>query len=227
MPFDPSVGFSPWHLSGVVYGTLLNDPASLAALGAAVEKPPYKAPPQAPVLYLKPRNTLSGPGSVINVPAAATSVRVGVSLGIIIGRTACRVPANAADNFIAGYTVVNDICLPHDNFYRPSLRFNARDGFCPIANARIAAALVSDPDALATRVWIDDEPVFEGSTGGRIRSVRRLLADVTEFMTLQPGDILLLGASAGAPLAADGQRIRVEISGIGSMENRVEREESR
>jgi len=46
-------------------------------------------------------------------------------------------------------------------------------------------------------------------------------------MTLQPGDILLLGAGAGAPLAADGQRIRVEIMGIGSMENRVEREESR
>ena len=224
MAFDQSLPFSPWRLSGVVYATLLNDPADITALGDKVHQPPYKAPPVAPVLYLKPRNTLAGQGSVIAVPATATSVRIGACLGIIIGRTACRVPAGSAADFIAGYTLVNDVCLPHDNFYRPSLRFNARDGFCPVADTRVPASLVADPDLLTTRVWLDNVLVHEGSTAGRVRSVSQLVADVTEFMTLQAGDMLLLGAGAASPLAVPGQVVRIEIVGVGSLDNIVQKD---
>ena len=68
-PCSLDLDFAPWRLSGVVYGTLLNDPAALAALGEAVNAPPYKAPPRAPVLYLKPRNTLAADGAAVAVPA--------------------------------------------------------------------------------------------------------------------------------------------------------------
>lgn len=225
MTFNADLDFAPWRLSGVVYGTLLNDPQALALLGQQCTQPPYKAPPQAPVLYLKPRNTLAGEGSVVLAPDQTTPVRIGASLGIIIGATACRVPEAAALEVVAGYAVVNDVCLPHENFYRPSLRFNARDGFCPIGPRRRAAE-VPDPDALQVRTYVDGVLVHDTSTAGLCRPLRRLIADVTAFMTLQAGDLLLLGVRAGAPLVLpSASRTRVEITGIGALNNQIGVEE--
>lgn len=212
--------FPPFELSGVVYGTLLNHEAAVAALGDAVNQPPYKAPAKAPVLYVKPRNTLAGNGDAVTVPADAQELEVGAALGIVIGRTACRVSEADALDHIAGYTIVNDISVPHESFYRPSIRFKARDGFCPVGPTVVPRSAIANPDALTVKVYIDDTLVHTTSTGDRRRSVARLLADVTDFMTLSPGDILMLGVSAGAPRAAAGQRTRIEIEGIGQLENR-------
>jgi 5-oxopent-3-ene-1,2,5-tricarboxylate decarboxylase / 2-hydroxyhepta-2,4-diene-1,7-dioate isomerase len=224
MPVSLSFDFAPYRLSGVVYGTLMNDPQALAALGDSVHQAPYKAPPKAPVLYLKPRNTLATSGDVLCLPADSEALEVGAALGLVIGRTACRVKEDQALHYIAGYTIVNDVTLPHDSYYRPSIRFKARDGFCPIG-AVVPAAVVSQPDALAVRVYIDGELVQQTSTAGRIRSVAQLLAAVTDFMTLQPGDILMLGVSAGAPRAHAGQHVAIEIDGLGRLENTVMAEE--
>ncbi|MBT9510963.1 MAG: fumarylacetoacetate hydrolase family protein [Acidovorax sp.] len=211
---------APYRLSGVVYGTLLNHGPAIAALGAAAEQPPYKAPAQAPVLYIKPRNTLVGHGDAVVVPADAPELEIGASLGIVIGRTACRVAPEQALAHVAGYTIVNDISVPHDLFYRPSIRFKARDGFCPIGPAVVPCGAVGNPDALEVRVWVDDALVHATTTGERRRTVARLLADVTEFMTLSPGDVLLLGVSAGAPRVRAGQQVRIEIEGLGQLANR-------
>ena len=227
MPFSSlTFGFAPYRLSGVVYGTLLNDPAALAALGDAANRAPYKAPPKAPVLYVKPRNTLSASGAALCLPAGWDALEVGATVGLVVGRTACRVRQDEALAFVAGYTIVNDVSLPHDSFYRPSIRFKARDGFCPIGSAVTAACLVGTPDDLAIRVWIDGELAQATSTRGRVRPAARLLADVTEFMTLHPGDILMLGVSHGAPLARAGQTVAIEIDGLGRLENRVTAEEA-
>src|SRR5690349_5562155 len=103
----PAIDFdvAPYRLTGVVYGTLLNHRPALAALGDAVNQPPYQAPPRAPVLYLKPRNTLAGDGDDVVVPSDAPELQVGASLGIVVGRTACRVPARDALDHVAGYTI--------------------------------------------------------------------------------------------------------------------------
>ena len=213
--------FSPYQLTGLVYGTLVNDPQSLADLGDLVHQAPYKAPPIAPILYIKPRNTLSGPGAELTLPAGCKALEIGACLGIVIGRTACRVPEQSALEYVAGYTIVNDVTVPHDSFYRPSIRFRARDGFCPLGPAVVCGSDISNPDALAVRVVIDGKPVQQTTTAGRIRSVAKLVADVTDFMTLQAGDILLLGSAANAPLATAGQSVRIEIDGLGFLENRV------
>lgn len=215
IPFDAA----PYRLSGTVYGTLLNARAALDALGEAATQPPYKAAPKAPVLYVKPRNTLAGPGDAIGVPADAPRLQTGPALGLVIGRTACRVAEADVLAVVAGYTIVNDLSVPHDSFYRPSIRFKARDGFCPIGPCVVARQAITDPDALAIRVEVDGQLVLQSSTAGMIRSAARLLADVTEFMTLSPGDILMLGVPAGAPLVEAGQRVAVEIAGIGRLEN--------
>lgn len=218
--------FSPYRLSGTVYGTLLNSSESLAALGDAVHQPPYKAAPKAPVLYVKPRNTLAGDGDAVEVPDAAAALQAGASLGLVIGRTACRVAESEALSCLAGYVVVADFSVPHESFYRPAVRFKALDGSCSIGPAVVPAASITDPDALPLRVLIDGVLAQSASTGGMRRAAARLLADVTEFMTLHPGDLLMLGVPHGAPLAKAGQTVTVEIDGVGRLENVLTKEKA-
>jgi len=211
----------PWRLSGVVYGALLNHAPALAALGDAVNAAPYKAPPRAPVLFVKPPNTLLAAGRAVAAPDDGDAWQVGVSLGIVIGRTACRVREAAANTVIAGYTMVVDFSVPHESFYRPSVRFKARDASCYIGPRVVAASDVASPDSLAITVSIDGLAVQQTSTANMQRPVARLLADVTDFMTLAPGDVLMLGVPLGAPLARAGQRVSAEIAGIGRYETAI------
>jgi 5-oxopent-3-ene-1,2,5-tricarboxylate decarboxylase / 2-hydroxyhepta-2,4-diene-1,7-dioate isomerase len=206
-------------LSGVVYGTLLNHSVSYAALAAKAELAPYKGASKAPVLYVKPRNTLVGSGAHIEVPSDVDQLEIGASLGLVIGRVACNVNAEQALSYVAGYVIVNDVSVPHDVFYRPSVRLKARDGFCPIGPTVVSADKVANPDSLKVDVFVDDVLVHSTSTGQRRRPVAQLIADVTEFMTLSPGDVLMLGVSAGAPTARSGQRVRLAIEHLGELEN--------
>ncbi|HEX6721040.1 MAG TPA: fumarylacetoacetate hydrolase family protein [Burkholderiaceae bacterium] len=205
-------------MSGTVYGVLLNHAPALAALGDAVHAAPYKAPPKAPVLYVKPRNTLAASRSASELPAGAGALQIGANLGIVIGRTACRVSQASALSHVAGYVIVNDLSVPHESFYRPSVRFKALDGSCVIGTP-VARERIADPDALAVRTFVDGELVQRTDTAQRIRPVAHLLSDITDFMTLAPGDVVLLGTSHGAPTARAGQRIAIEIDGLGRMEH--------
>jgi 5-oxopent-3-ene-1,2,5-tricarboxylate decarboxylase / 2-hydroxyhepta-2,4-diene-1,7-dioate isomerase len=218
---DPVFDAAPYRLSGRVYGALLNHRAALEALGDAVHQGPYKAPPRAPVLYIKPRNTLASSGDAVVVPVDSGELEIGATLGIVIGRTASNVGAEDALEHVAGYVIVNDVSLPHASFYRPQVRCKARDGFCPIGPRVVARGAIADPDALGLRVQVDGELRQATSTGGMIRPVARLIADVTEFMTLAPGDVLLLGVAADAPRARAGQHIAIEIDGLGRLENHL------
>lgn len=205
--------------AGTVYGVLLNYKGALAALGDAVHQPPYKAPPRAPVLYIKPANTRIDHGAPIPVPADVDALEMGAALGVVIARAACCVPAASALDYVAGYTVVNDVSVPHDSYYRPSIRFKCRDGFCPIGAGIVDRARVADPDALGVRVYVDGELRQQNTTANLVRRTAQLIADVTEFMTLAPGDILLTGVPERAPLARAGQRVAIEIEGVGRLEN--------
>jgi 5-oxopent-3-ene-1,2,5-tricarboxylate decarboxylase/2-hydroxyhepta-2,4-diene-1,7-dioate isomerase len=219
--FESRFDFAPWRLSGVVYGTLLNDPAALAALGDAVYAPPYKAPPVAPVLYLKPRNTLAASGSAVVVPADAGELEIGAALGLVIGRSACRVHAADASAFVAGWTLVADLSVPHESLYRPNVRCRARDGSCLVGPRVVPRAALVDPDALEITVAVDGRSVHRTRTAGMLRPVAQLLQDVTEFMTLHPGDILMLGVAAGAPRVGAGHAFTIEAPGVGRLEGRL------
>ena len=207
----------PYQLSGTVYGTLLNHRSALQLLGDAVNLPPYGAPPGAPVLYIKPRNTLALSGNVVRVPPGTPEVEVGACLGLVMGRAACRLSASRALEYVAGYLIVADISVPHASFHRPSIRYKARDGYCPLGPAVTARAAIADPDALTIRAYVDGVLVQTSSTADLIRSTARLLADVTEFMTLAPGDVLAVGAAAPAIRVRSGQTLRIEIDGLGSL----------
>lgn len=212
---------APWRLSGLVVGPLLNDPAALAALGDAVHQPPYKAPPQAPVLFIKPRNTLTDPMPPFRLPAGIDEVELGAQAAMVIGRTACRVAAADALEHVAAWMLVADLSVPHASFYRPSLRFKALDGSCVLGHAVPVPQLPSAGFEIDVRV--DGETAQRASTARFTRPPAQLLADVCAFMTLRPGDVLLLGAAAGAPRLSAGAVARISVAGLPSLEFEVAR----
>jgi 5-oxopent-3-ene-1,2,5-tricarboxylate decarboxylase/2-hydroxyhepta-2,4-diene-1,7-dioate isomerase len=217
MPFP----VAPFALSGRVYGVLLNHRTALEAVRAAAAKPPHNGLPKGPVLFIKPRNTLALSGDSVEVPVGEAELEMAAMLGVVIGSTACRIAESQAHEHIAGYVIVNDVSVPHSDYYRPSVRYKARDGFCPLGPRVASAREVGDPDQLAIRTYVDGALVQTTGTSVLVRPAARLLADVTKFMTLAPGDILALGAAAPAPRARTGQTVAIEVDGIGRIENRL------
>jgi 5-oxopent-3-ene-1,2,5-tricarboxylate decarboxylase/2-hydroxyhepta-2,4-diene-1,7-dioate isomerase len=210
IPFD----VAPYRLSGTVYGAAFNHRSALSGLGDAASRPPYNAPPDSPVLYIKPRNTLALSGHAVMIPAGTTHLEVGASLGVVIGQTACRVSESRALDYAAGFLIVADVSVPHSNYHRPSISCKARDGYCPLGPLVIARCVLADPDALTIRIYLDGTLVQAASTAELIRPAARLLADVTEFMTLVPGDVLALGAAWPAPKARTGQTVEIQVDGL-------------
>lgn len=209
----------PSWLTGTVYGTLLNYRADLAAFAARLQGPPYLAPPKAPILYIKPRNTWIANGAEISLPVRAAAVQVGATLAVIIGRPCVRIRADQALLHVAAVTVINDLCLPHAEIFRPAIKERCRDGFCAIGPA-IEAVDGAEPFAEhALCTYINGELRGEWSTRDLVRSLPRLMADVSEFMTLHPGDVLMVGVPRDAPLARRGDRVAVEVTGVGRIEN--------
>ncbi|MBV6303989.1 fumarylacetoacetate hydrolase family protein [Candidimonas humi] len=208
-------------LPRTVVGALLNYRQALEQLGEAASQPPYKAPPKAPILYIKPANTYAGQDSDIVLPADVPEVEIGACLGIVFGRKATRVSEQSALDYVAGYRIVADLSVPHASFYRPPIKQKCRDGFCPMAARTVPRAEVPDPDDLAIEMRIDGKVAQQAHTRDLIRPVARLIADVTRFMSLDSGDVLLVGVPAGAPRARAGQRYEIDIARLGSLANRL------
>ena len=210
---------APFALSGTVYGTLLNHRSAVASLGEAAGAAPYNAPPRAPVLYVKPRNTLAANGDAVIIPDGIEELESAACLGLVIGKTACRVPRASALEHVAGYTLVNDVSVPHAMFYRPSIRYKARDGFCPLGPTVVRRSAIGNPDNLVLRTFVDGRLVLEANTADLVRPVAQLLAEVTEFMTLSPGDVLAVGAAATVPRVRAGQTVGITVEDVGTLSN--------
>ncbi|QPQ29937.1 fumarylacetoacetate hydrolase family protein [Lysinibacillus sp. JNUCC 51] len=208
-------------ISGTVYGTFLNYSGELKALGSSLTKEPYKQPPKAPVLYIKPVNTITGFNSSIPLPEDTSHLQIGASLGIVIGKNATRVTEEKALDHVLGYTIVNDVSIPHENFYRPAIKQKARDNFCPVGPWIIERDAISDPNKLAITVFVNDELKQKNTTANLIRPVSKLISEISGFMTLYEGDVLLVGVPENPPLVKEGDRVRIEIDGIGYLENTV------
>ena len=206
----------PYRLSGVVYGPLLNQRSALEGLGDAVNQPPYKAAPKGPVLYMKPRNTLAFGGQRTTIPDGVQAMRVGATLGLVMGRAACRVPTETALDHVAGLVLVADLTVSHDTFYRPSAPFVARDASCIIGPRIVPLAQIGDPNAVTLSIRVGDTQAT-ASMAGMVRPAARLLADVTEFMTLSTGDLLLLGTCPDMPLLGRDQAFVIGAPGMGEL----------
>jgi len=194
---------------GTVYGTLLNFRGELEALGEQVTQPPYKAPPRAPVLYIKPANTWSADGTEIPVPANVPQVEVGATVAMVM----------KAPGDVAGYVLMNDLSVPHASLFRPPVRFKCLDGFLGVGGRLLARSEAVDPSKFEVEVRVNGELRQTVAFGNLVRGPAQLLADVGEFMTLGAGDVLMLGCDVGRPLAKVGDRIEISAPGMGTLTN--------
>ena len=194
---------------GTVYGTLMNFRGELEALGDAMNQPPYKAPPQAPVLYVKPANTWTENGGSIALPADVQEVAVGATVAMVM----------KSAREIAGYVLMNDLAIPHASFFRPPVKFNCLDGFLGIGDRIRARNEAGDPAVFKLEVRINGELKQTVRFSQLVRPADKLLADVSEFMTLGEGDMLMLGCDAGRPLARVGDRIEIKMPALGTLTN--------
>ena len=199
-----------------VYGVLLNDRATVERLTPEFDSAPYKAAPKAPVLYIKPRNTFAKDHAAVAIPADPGAVRIDATIGLVIGDTATRVPVQAALDFVVGYVVVSDITLPHDNYYRPAIRQRDRDGFCPMGRLAVAEPDF-DVNQAVLHVAINGREAYTRRFDQLVRPAAQLIADVTEFMTLCAGDVLLLGPGEGSPTAHPGDTVLITVPGLGDL----------
>lgn len=206
-------------ISGTVYGTVLNYQGAYDALKPSMHEDPYKKPPKAPVLYIKPVNTLTASNTSIPLPEDVSELEMGAALGVVISKTATKVREEEAMDYLSGYTIANDVSIPRENIYRPGVKEKARDGFCPIGPWVIDRDAIANPDELGVRVFINGELKQENNTRNLIRSAPKLITDVTEFMTLYEGDTLLVGVPENAPHARVNDKVRIEIDGIGALKN--------
>lgn len=205
-------------IRGLVYGPLLNDQDSIERLGDKLLAAPYKALPNAPILYIKPYNTHVGHGATVYLPPGVSELEVGGTLGLVFGEKASRVSEDRALEAVAGYTVVIDLSVPHQSFFRPPIKEKCFDRACPLGPRLVDKAELPDPASVVITTFINGEVKHQRNLTNLVRPIPRLIADVTEFLTLLPGDVLLVGVPLNIPLARAGERVGVEISGIGRLE---------
>ncbi len=204
-------------VAGTVYGVILNVRQQLEALGEALDQPPYGRPPKAPVLYIKPPNTYLAHGGEVPVPGGVEALETNATLAVVIGRTACRVSEAEALEHVLGYTAAIDVCLPHASLHRPAIRQRCRDGFLPIGPWITPRAEVKGPDRLTVTVRVNGAQKSRFSTADLVRPVAKLIADISDFMTLFEGDALLVGLPPDGPQARIGDVVEAEIEGVATL----------
>ena len=201
-------------VSGTVYGVVLNDHASVRKIGADVlEAAPYKGAPKAPAMYIKPANTRVACGSAVELPAGASAVEVGATIGLVMGVAAGRLNRDNALAAVAGIVLAGDLSTPHASYYRPAIREKCFDGSLPIGSVKPLVDLAE----LVITTEIDGKVVEQRSLADLVRDPAQLLVDVTEFMTLSQGDVLLVGVSYQAPQAKPGSQVKISAEGVGSL----------
>lgn len=201
------------HVRGTAYGVILNDAVSVQKIGS-LEAAPYKGAPKAPVLYIKPANTRAACGATVDLPSGANSVEVAATVGLVIGRAAARVSAATALDHVSGLVLAADLSLPHASYYRPAIKEKCFDGSLPLSSVK---PLV-DIAGLTLVTEIDGEVVDRRPLNDLIREPAQLLADVSEWMTLNAGDVLLVGVRYQAPQAKAGSAVRISAEGLGSLQ---------
>ena len=175
--------------------------------------------PEEPLVFLKPNTSVIGPGDPILYPKQTSDLHYEGELAVVIGRICRDVPADAAAKVVYGYTVANDVTARDlqrtDDQWARAKGF---DSFCPLG-PWIETNL--DIEDVAIQTTLGDEVRQDGRTSDMIFKVPDLIAYVSSFMTLLPGDVLLTGTPEGVGPMKPGDEVGITIEGIGTLTNTV------
>jgi len=188
------------------------------------------AVPEVPIVFSKLPDSVIGPGAAIRIDAAvSTAVDYEAELAVVIGRPGRNIAAAEALSYVWGYTIVNDVTA-RDLQGRHSqwLIGKSQDSFCPMGPWAVTAEEIDLADT-SVRCRVNDELRQESNTGLLIFDVPTIIAAISNGITLLPGDVIATGTPAGVGIGftppkylRPGDRVRVEIGGLGTLENPVE-----
>ena len=180
-----------------------------------------EVPPE-PLIFLKPNTAVSGPGEPIVRPVFSQDVQFEGELAVVIGRICRKVPAELASQVIFGYTVANDITA-RDLQRRDGQWARAKgfDSFCPLGPWIVTHLSVEEAGDLSLVTSVDGEVKQDAATSQMVYAIPDLIAYISAFTTLLPGDVILTGTPTGVGPILAGQRVSVEIDGIGTLTNPV------
>lgn len=180
--------------------------------------------PAEPLIFLKPPSALIASGDPIVYPALSEWVSFEGELALVVGRRARRVARAEALDILFGYTCLNDVTAR--DLQRKDgqwARAKGFDTFCP-AGPWIVPRAEFDPAGARVRTFVDGEKRQDGSVSEMIFPLDVIIAFVTEFLTLERGDLIATGTPPGVGALEPGSTVRVEVAGIGAIENRIIRE---
>jgi 2-keto-4-pentenoate hydratase/2-oxohepta-3-ene-1,7-dioic acid hydratase in catechol pathway/regulator of RNase E activity RraA len=188
---------------GKVIALHLNYPSRIAQRGRVPEQPSY---------FLKPATSVAASGEALERPAGTELLAFEGEIALIVGRTARRVTPDEGWAAVAGVTAANDFGV-YDLRWADkgsNLRSKGGDGFTPLGPAVIPADGL-DPAALRIRTWVNGELVQNDTTAELVFPFGRLVADLSQLITLEPGDVILTGTPAGSSVVGPGDVVKVEV----------------
>lgn len=198
---------------GTVYGTLLNFRREHALWAPRMHEAPYKAPPNAPVLYIKTANTFTRSGQAIALPKGVSEVEVAASLGLVAGEGGC----------VAGAALFNDVAIPHESYYRPPVKFRCVDGFLGVGDAVRPVMDLGDLAALVLDLRVNGVMRQRTALSDLVRDAATLWAEVNAFQSMRSGDVLMVGTDClddgGRPRVKAGDAVEITATGFAPLVN--------
>jgi 2-keto-4-pentenoate hydratase/2-oxohepta-3-ene-1,7-dioic acid hydratase in catechol pathway len=227
---------------GAIYCAAANFRDHMRAMAIKLNQPEEPNPRETdikPYHFIVPgRSCVSGPDDPLKLPSFGTKVDWELELVAVIGRSARDVPSERALDYVAGYTIGNDVSVrdhrylkipnvPAQSLFRTDfLSMKAFDQSCAIGPWLTLARDIPDPQQLAMKLWLDGELMQNSSTAEMIFTVAEQISYLSSRVTLLPGDIVMTGTPAGTGMERDrflrpGETIRMSIEGIGEMTQKV------
>ena len=199
---------------------------------------PPKAERVLPDVFYGSRSALAGYGDVVYREHGGVQFDFEVEVTAVIGKPASRVPAEKAEDYVAGYAIANDLTM-HFAWWREirsrspindNIRMKNFSSYTPMSRAIVPRDLVGDPHDLRVRAWIDGKLHQDARTNAMLWHVGEAVEYLSYIAPLQPGDLILMGSPANLPLEPGqknhgievGQTITCEVEKLGRMQNRVE-----
>ena len=216
VPIEQAQLLAPITQGAAVYALGLNYADHSRELGFAAKQ-------ATPLVFLKGGNCFVGHDGITPRPADANQMHPECELVAVIGRVARKVSVADALAYIGGYTIANDYAIREylENYLRPNARVKNRDATTPLGPWIVDAASVADPQSLTLVTRVNGVEVQRGSTADMILDVAGLVAYLSSFVTLYPGDMILTGTPHGVHFCAAGDEVVCEINGIGSLRNHL------
>jgi 2-keto-4-pentenoate hydratase/2-oxohepta-3-ene-1,7-dioic acid hydratase in catechol pathway len=213
-------------------------PANVVAVGRNYGEAAPGEPPPVPIFFAKPSNALAGPHDPIVRPAATETLDYEAELAVVIGRAASHIAAGEVAAHVAGYTIANDVTafdvmFPGHAADPPAmsamllqqLRGKGQDGFLPLGPCILTADELPDgPEGLEIVTTVNGEERQRALAGTMLVGIEDLVADISSFVSLLPGDVVLTGTPFGIGLQRDpqvflrdGDIVEITVAGIGSL----------